>query len=349
MSWNHVMAITTGAGTYDEALERLHLTGPEFEGWLSNHGPMAVEALAHRGAEASVHAWVDGYVRRLEPLPRASDPITDAQASLGDPRRLADWIAYFTERVDERPWTELLVEWWPVLLPGIAAGATHGVIRVGHATRALRAEETEPRRIELAQALGYWAARWQPVPVATPRGSADAETLVASVPRVARQEGGISERLAQLSSTAGWMQHGERLRAPTSDDDVTARLDALVDAVVLAYPKVAIGNPTMLVHAATAPNAVARVLPSLPRHLWRPSFDAAWAATSAVLAAYLPADPPSPGRHEINADPDNAWEIAVRDGGEHIVKLADTALDVHRRTGDPRALDAVATAVALNA
>ena len=32
-------------GTLDEAYERLHRTGPEFEGWLSNHGPMAVESM----------------------------------------------------------------------------------------------------------------------------------------------------------------------------------------------------------------------------------------------------------------------------------------------------------------
>jgi hypothetical protein len=31
------------AGTLDEAYERLHVTGPEFEGYLSNHGPMVVE------------------------------------------------------------------------------------------------------------------------------------------------------------------------------------------------------------------------------------------------------------------------------------------------------------------
>ena len=345
------MSTRTNTGTYDEALERLHLTGPEFEGWLSNHGPMAVEALAVHGAASQVHAWVDDYVRRLEPLLRSTDPIVDTQAALGDPRRLADWIAYFTDRVDDQPWTDLLARWWPVLLPGIAAGATHGVIRVGHATRALRAEETEPRRIELAHALGYWAARWQPVPLPSPRGTADAAALVESVPRVARQDGGIRERLAQLSGTPGWLAHAETLRPPATDDDVPGRLDALVDAVVLAYPSIAVGQPTMLVHAATAPNAVARTLPSLPRTLWRPSFDAAWAATSAVLAAYLPAEPTSDhsGSGSTEADVDATWDVAVRDGGEHIVKLADTAIDVHRRTGDPRALAAVSTAVTLQA
>ena len=33
------------AGEIDEALEMLEGTGPEFTGGLSNHGPMAAEAL----------------------------------------------------------------------------------------------------------------------------------------------------------------------------------------------------------------------------------------------------------------------------------------------------------------
>jgi hypothetical protein len=341
---------TTSTGTYDEAIVRLHRTGPEFDGWLANHGPMAVESLVRHDSAASVHAWVDAYSRRLEPLSRSSDPIVDHSDALGDPRRLADWIAYFTDRVDEQLWTDLLAHWWPRLLPGIAAGATHGVIRVGHAVRALRDEDTPPRRVELAHALGYWAARWQPVPVPTPRGTHPAAQLITEVPRVASQTGGIRERLAQLPTTDGWQAHSERLSAPASDGDVVPALDALVDAVVLAYPSIAVGNPTMLVHAATAPNAVARTLPSLPRELWRPSFDAAWAATSAVLAAYLPERPadPTPDQALVH-DTDEIWTTAVRAGGEHVIKLADTALDVHARTGDPRALSAIATAVTLDA
>ena len=46
----------TPPGSYDEALERLHHTGPEFEGWLSNHGPMAVEALARQSRCLACHA-----------------------------------------------------------------------------------------------------------------------------------------------------------------------------------------------------------------------------------------------------------------------------------------------------
>jgi hypothetical protein len=43
---------TDATGTLDEAYERLHATGPEFDGWLSNHGPMAAEAMVRTGTPA---------------------------------------------------------------------------------------------------------------------------------------------------------------------------------------------------------------------------------------------------------------------------------------------------------
>lgn len=38
-----------GSGVLDEALERLHTSGPERLGRLTNHAPMVVEVLASRG------------------------------------------------------------------------------------------------------------------------------------------------------------------------------------------------------------------------------------------------------------------------------------------------------------
>jgi hypothetical protein len=132
--------------TLDEALERLRGTGPERDGWLSNHAPMAAEALARNGHAGEIDAWLDGYRDRLEDAPRGISPISREawRDPLGDPVRTGDWIAFFEREVHEAPWREVLATWWPRLLPGIAAGATHGVIRVGHAVRALLDAETGP-------------------------------------------------------------------------------------------------------------------------------------------------------------------------------------------------------------
>ena len=341
--------MTATTGTYDEALERLHRYGPEFEGWLSNHGPMVVEAMSRRGADDGVHRWTEAYLPRLEHLPTPNNLLTAAtwQEAVGDHTRIGDWIAWFQQQLAQQPWRDVLAEWWPRLLPGIAAGATHGGIRTGHAVKALRDATTQPRQDELAQALGYWAARFQRSPVLVPAGHDRVADLVTTVPRVAEQDGGIRERLAQLPATAGWAAHGARLAAVTEAQMVPAALGDLVDAVVSAYASIAHGQPTMLVHAATAPNAVAMALPSLPTEHWLTTYSAAWSASAAVLAAYLPATPAPP--QGVSLTGDDVFDLALRHGGEHVIKLADTALTSHARTGDPRALAAVTAAIRLDA
>ncbi len=331
-------------GILDDAYDRLRSTGPEFDGWLSNHGPMAAEALARNGHDGEISVWLDGYCRRLEATPGPSRRIDDWRAALGDPRRLGDWLGWFDEQLRERPWTEALRTWWPRLIPGIAAGATHGVIRVGHAVRVLREEGESPARIaELAQGLGYWAARWQPVPGATgPGGRLDAEAAVAAVPPVPHQVGGIVSRLAQLEHLDGWPQSQQAIAAPAGWEGF---LRDVVIAAVRRYATHAHGNPVMLVHAATAPNAVLRTLPSLPTEQWSASASAAWSASAAVHAAYAPAaGAPLSTAPATAAD---TFDRAARHGDEHVIKLADTALDTYSWTGEETALAAVAKAATL--
>ncbi|GHE07506.1 questin oxidase family protein [Streptomyces alanosinicus] len=336
--------------TLDEAYERLHRTGPEFEGWLSNHGPMAVEALVRHGQARHVHRWLDRYMDRLDELPRGLSPVTsdDWRTALGDPRRLGDWLAFFDREVAERPWREVLAAWWPRLLPGVAAGATHGVIRTGHAVHALLEHEDAARRAELGQALGYWAARWQPVPLTVPSGTAEPAAALAGVPRVPDQSNGIGHRLGQLSGLAGWPPALAALRPAGDPGQARELLADLTEAAALHYLPSAHGSPVMLVHAATAPMAVLRTLPALPRAQWVTSLHAAWAASAAVTAAYAPAEPtPAGGLPEAPGSAEEVFELAARHGDEHVIKLADTCLDVHARTGRPEALAAVVRAAGL--
>jgi hypothetical protein len=50
-------------GVLDEAYERMHQAGPEYRGWLSNHGPMAADALVRLGGQNTVHRWLDTLLR----------------------------------------------------------------------------------------------------------------------------------------------------------------------------------------------------------------------------------------------------------------------------------------------
>ena len=101
--------MTPATGTLDEAYERLHATGPEFDGSLSNHGPRAAEALVRHGHGDLVTSWLDEYMLRLEEFPRGTGPIgADWQQALGDPRRIADWTVFFGRELGEQPWRAVL-------------------------------------------------------------------------------------------------------------------------------------------------------------------------------------------------------------------------------------------------
>ncbi|MEU1588458.1 hypothetical protein [Micromonospora sp. NPDC005710] len=337
-------------GVLDEAYERLHRTGPEFEGWLSNHGPMAVEALVRHGHQQRVHRWLDDYLDRLDELPRGLHPIDDWREALGDPKRAGDWLAYFDGQLREHPWRDVLGTWWPRLLPGIAAGATHGVIRVGHAVRVLEAGDENPRRLaELGQALGYWAARWQSIPGAdrlladeTHRpgtDDVDVETALAGVPRIDDQTGGVRDRLGRLPAVPRWEPSLAALRPARTPAEAERGLTTLVHRAGLDYLRFGHSDPVMLVHAVTAPTAVLRTLPALDRRLWAPSLAAAWAATAAMTSVYASADGISPPTVSP-ATPPEVFARAARHGDEHVVKLADAIVDAYAASGDERLLTA---------
>lgn len=353
-------------GALDEAYERLHETGPEFDGFLSNHGPMAAEAMVRRGHGDQVGPWLDVYMRRLEQFPQGVSPIGDGwREALGDPRRVADWTTLFRRQVGEQPWRQVLNLWWPRLLPGVAAAATHGVIRVGHAVRALLADGDDDSHLaELAHGLAYWAARWQAVPVgpagaavAAAAGRARAATplqALAAVPRIAEQSGGVGDRLTRLGDLPAWPPALAGLNVPAEPEQIRTLLAGLVDAATLRYLFYGHGNGIMLVHSATAPSAVLRSLPALDTMLWAPSLAAAWAASSALTAVYAPAEPaprdqlpaPAAGQSCDQAAAD-IFARAVGHGDEHVIKFADTAIEVFARTGDPDAISAAIRAAEL--
>jgi hypothetical protein len=203
----------------------------------------------------------------------------------GRSRRIADWTAYFKHEVTRQPWRQALQTWWPRLLPGVAAAATHGVIRVGHAVRALTEDAEDADHLtELAHGLAYWAARWQPVPgapatepplmtaraeAAQPTAAADA---LAGVPPITNQSGGIRDRLARLATLPGWPTALAAPQIPGSAEALESWLAGLVDAAATRYLCYGHGEAVMLVHSATAPNAICAPFPRWTGGCGRPAW-----------------------------------------------------------------------------
>jgi hypothetical protein len=135
------------------------------------------------------------------------------------------------------------------------------------------------------------------------------------------------------------------VEAVTSLTPVRAPADALsdvVDAALRSYAGRAHRDPIMLVHAVTAPAAVALALPALPEHLHVRSVELAWTTSAAVTAAYAaPKAVPAP---TAAASRDDAVRQAVAHGDAHVIKLTEAAV----RARDARAgLHAARAAVRL--
>jgi hypothetical protein len=230
-----------------------------------------------------------------------------------------------------------LAKWWLRLLPGSAGAAAHPLIRTGHAVRALEREETAPRLDELAQALAYWAAIWQPVPGGrSPDGDLDIGTALERVPHMPQSGEPMGSRVPGLATLSGWPEALAAARTPEHTGDIPAAIDSLVDAAVASYRWNVRGQPVMLVHAATAPAAVGAVLQTLPEELWRISYDTAWWLTAAVTALFAPDAPdrsPADAAHAARTT-EEAVERAVGDGDAHVIKFTDVAVQAHERGCD---------------
>ncbi|MCW2934010.1 MAG: hypothetical protein JWM19_4972 [Actinomycetia bacterium] len=331
----------------DESLARLARTGPEYRGGLSNHGPMAAEALVRLGRADQVEHWVDSYIQQLDDAPRPSGRITDDtwREALGDHARVADWTDYLASQLADEPWRDVLARWWPRLAPGLAAAATHGIIRTSHAARALNASPSPERARELAHALGYWAATYDELP-GTPRtsGQQAPAQAVRGLPRQAtRPEHGLisAELRRRLDGDTQLVPAVDALRPPT---DVQADLLALGTEFASQFVVYGRTHPIAMLHAVTASVAARSVLPLLPAEVARGTYDRLWQAGAALVSVYssgaaaeaVPASEP-PGL-------DDLADRAAQTGDAHAIKLTEACLRLHAEHPEPVLLHAAARA-----
>jgi hypothetical protein len=271
----------------------------------------------------------------------------DWREHLGDERLFGDWTAYLRSQARETYWRELLLRWWPRLLPGLAASATHGVIRTAHAVRSLLAAGDEPDGLlvdELAQGLGFWAARFQTVP-GDPRlqGPFDAVTATSLLPRldpaVPSDGPGVGGRLRSVDRLTGFPDGLDGWGASPIPDEALDELIAAAARVLAARSDA----PIAFCHAVTAPAAVRLVLPVLTDELQRASVAASWQAVGAIVAAFAsPREEAEATAVAADADTDillaHLGPRAVDHGDEHVIKLAEATVREFGRTGDPTLL-----------
>lgn len=349
------MAITR-FDAINDALEMNSHLGYDMVPGFCTHWSMASDALIQLGHPELVHEWASQYAkaRRHFPRPPFEEPIDASNESswrkaLGVKTRASDWFQMFERELAESHWREVLVRWWPRLIPGMGAGLTHGLIRTAHALRSISyAGEDHPTRLqlnELAMGLSYWAAYYveQPGP-AVLSGNERLPDILASIPRVddsgENPNATVWTRAAyeHVREVPGWAAAVARLAPP---NDVQA---ALSD-ITAAYAQVTIAHagefPIPFIHSVTAPAALRLVLPYLPQELHMSSFVEVWRTATAVLTSHgkrLPLETAMPSPEQDLPSVQGLRDRAVEHGGEHELKFTEACLREYNLRPDPRYL-----------
>ncbi len=302
------MTTVTYVDAMNEALDRLQGIGYEHGAVLVNHAPMAAEALATLGYSGDeVGSWIErnlrarSYHKRPEPRWSLSTAEADWRPELGNFARVADWSALFERELAEQPWETVLHTWWPRLLPGVTGALTHGVIRTAHAVRSIAQANGDDRlqRAELAQGLGYWAARY------AVQDEVSAQSLSSGPP-----EGRADDR-----------------------DSAIATIDELIAESAGHYSGMTSGHPVPMIHAITGPAAVRLVCEHLPSDQLWPSYAAAKHSSDRMLGYFSgPSSPRQSARTQTaQASPQlpagsELVAQAIELGDEHAIKLAEVAI-----------------------
>ncbi|MDX2166259.1 MAG: questin oxidase family protein [Deltaproteobacteria bacterium] len=322
---------TTDYTPLDDALVELAASGPDLRNGMTSHAPMAVEALCALGRGDAVPAWLARYRAELLPWPAPRAPIAaDAwRDALAVEARVSDWRALFAAELAGAPWRAVLDRWVARLAPGFCAAAAHGVIRVGHAVRALAAGENAGRVRELGDGLASWAATYQTLPTATDgrsRGLSLA-TALTRVPRLSptqrRFAGTITSALAALDQLPAF---APVIDLPDWSGDPTATAAALSELfarLYLANANSVLGS-IVFVHAVTGVAAVEHLLPHVSEATGRRALRFAWQTGCALYAAFGE-QPPAP----VAAAPRDGIDPiarAVAHGDGHVIKLTDACL-----------------------
>jgi hypothetical protein len=335
------------ADVLDEVLDEFARRGPEFGPGLSNHGPMAAEALVALGRDDAVAPWSEWYVAKLDGPPDARNPIArdEWREALGDIRRAGDWSAYFARELAERPWQEALDLWVARLSPGIMAGATHGILRTAHAVRSLGRGETPYRMRELAEGLAYWAARYQelpsseearPVAGGVQAALAGVELVDARVPRR-----GLIFNVVKSVETTDFAPVIGRV-------DVSVEVDAFVGDVTRTFVRRYLAHADTaaiaFVHTVTAPSALRILAPHLSEPTMRSAMRYAWQACASIYAAYGGHGSVEP-HMDVEYRQDDLIDRAVAARDEHAIKFTEACLREHALSGDRAFLVAADDAV----
>ncbi len=320
----------------DPALEIIAAYGPDLRNGLTNHAPMAIEALCAMGRGDAAMRWLEHYRKGMAPRPAPRERIETGRdqwrSAAGRIERVADWSALFENELKEAPWPEVLDRWVGRFAPGISASATHGVIRVGHAARGLSQAESPERLKELADGLAYWAATYEELPtdLSAPSNLRPRQAIlrVASVPQEKRKYSGtITGSLRDLDRFPDFAPV-IALVGIEGEGDPSSLISELTETFARVYLANAhdVLTAIVFIHGVTSAASLRLMLPHLHDRTARAGARYAWQAGCALYAAFGARPAPSGEIEPPRESRERLVEMAVENQDEHAIKFTEACI-----------------------
>lgn len=246
---------------------------PEYDHGLSNHLPMLLQALHALGASPGrLEAYARRYAERLEPASPPAAALARWTDALGHRGAYPALRATFAGMIERQGARATLADALPLLMPGVAAGAFHALLRTAHAVQA-------GHDGELASGLAYWAAAYQTlgtsdVPASLPRSLPDWVAAVLALP----PPGDPGVEVPRIVTRMVAWSHAPGFAAVAASLDAATPLDDLARFAADAYA--ATRNFTVL-HVVTSCQAMRMMAP------WQPDPEAARRHYTIAVAAGL--------------------------------------------------------------
>lgn len=316
----------------DDALRTISWSGPVLANGMISHAPMVAEALVALHRPDAVAAALDRISEELRPWPEEASVIDERRwrDAVGKPARASDLRVYLRGEFAKASWRSVLDRWVARLAPGAVAAALHGLVRTGHAVRALANRDTPARRDELASALAAWASNYAVLPttLAGRRGMTSFDAALGSLRPVP-----LSEQLRGGSIvTALTVLSGNENFAAAYYLPLVARLDEDARHLAGQFARVFASNATdsfsaiAFVHGITGPAAVSNILPHVRRATGMSLLRHTWHAVCALYMALGVASPEPSSSGAPLSRGSRSIDDAIAHGDDHVIKLADACL-----------------------
>ena len=237
-------------------------------------------------------------------------------------------------------------------MPGFSAAATHGVIRVGHAARALAVSETPSRISELADGLAYWAATYQALPSdpSANRAAGRPREAILRVPILPPESRKFTGTItSSLEALKEFSPFAPVIGIADLSGDPGAAISELTETFARAYLANAHDylSAIIFIHGVTSTTVIRAIMPHLGMETASRLIRYAWQAGCALYTAF---GHQSVLTHEIQAPQescDTLIDMAIATFDEHAIKFTEACVHENALRESPAYLAAARHAIGI--